>query len=238
VQFVCETSRLKDFRLTNGCDKAGKLKKFLLFTISITISSFTIADVSAGKEQFEKSNCQVCHDTRGPAWEESVDDQLSKKGPELWYAGSKFNKPWLETWLASPSPIRPMQYNSILKKNAGNHVALDAAGAKAVADYLMSLTSDAVAVGKITPKARAKGKLIFKKKMSCNGCHQYQERNEVIGGISGPSLVAAGKRLNPDWIYAYLMSPKVFKPIGRMPGLEGVMRKRDIKEVSSYVSSF
>jgi|TARA_B100001964_G_scaffold236432_1_gene298140 mono/diheme cytochrome c family protein len=238
VQFVCGTSGIKDFRFTNGCDKAGKLKKFLLFTISITISSFTIADIGAGKTQYEKSNCQACHDTRGPAWEESVDDQLSKKGPELWYAGSKFNRSWLETWLVSPSPIRPMQYNSILEKNTGDHVALDAASAEAIADYLMSLTSDAVAGGKIKPKARAKGKLIFKKKMSCNGCHLYQDRNEVIGGLSGPSLVAAGARLNPDWIYAYLTNPKVFKPIGRMPGLKGVMRTRDIKEVSSYISSF
>lgn len=57
------------------------------------------ADPVAGEEIFQANDCQACHYTDGPAKEWTVADQLAKKGPELWYAGSKFQKPWLEEWL-------------------------------------------------------------------------------------------------------------------------------------------
>ncbi|MFQ5444530.1 MAG: hypothetical protein ACE5EK_07930, partial [Nitrospinales bacterium] len=41
--------------------------------------------------------------------------------------------------------------------------------------------------------------------------------NKVRGGISGPSLVDAGNRLQPDWIYNWLKTPRRFEPKGRMP---------------------
>ena len=65
------------------------------------------ADAAAGKAAFEAKGCTACHYTEGPAREKTIDDQLAKKGPELWYAGSKFQKDWLAGWLADPKPIRP-----------------------------------------------------------------------------------------------------------------------------------
>ena len=51
------------------------------------------ADPAGGEKLFMDSKCNDCHYTQGPAREKSIDDQLAKKGPELWYAGSKFQQP-------------------------------------------------------------------------------------------------------------------------------------------------
>lgn len=196
------------------------------------------ADIAAGKKAFEANNCTGCHYTDGPAKEKTIADQLTKKGPELWYVGSKFRAKWLGKWLKSPSPIRPMAYNSITEKNPGNHPKLKGKDAKSVTGYLMSLTSKAVKAGVIKPKKSAKGRLIFTKKMPCSGCHQFPTKKKYNGGLSAPSLVGAKKRLNPDWIYAYLKTPQIFKPVKAMPTFAGIMRDKDMKAVAAYVANF
>ena len=191
-----------------------------------------------GKKIFTDKKCTACHYTKGPAREKTIADQLKKKGPELWYAGSKFQKAWLGKWLQKPKPIRMMAFNSLTKKNAGKHAKLSAADAKAVTDYLMTLTSKDVKAGVIKPKKSPKGKLIFKKKMPCGGCHQYTSRKKVMGGMTGPSLIGVKERLNPDWIYAYMKNPKVFKPVKMMPVFAGILSDKDMKKVSAYIATF
>ena len=196
------------------------------------------ADPAAGESAFEAKGCGECHYTEGPAREKTIDDQLAKGGPELWYAGSKFQAPWLEAWLADPQPIRPMKYNSVTETNPGDHPALGGGDAADVAAFLMTRVSDEVEAGVIKPKKNPKGKLIFIKKMPCSGCHQYPGRKGVAGGLSAPSLVGAGARLNPDWIYAYLLKPHVFKPVKMMPVFAGILSEKDMKNVAAFVASF
>lgn len=211
----------------------------LTFILLTPATGTVLADAAAGAKAFEAKKCQECHYTKGPAREKTISDQLAKKGPELWYAGSKFQKKWLGAWLQDPKPIRPMKFNDLTKKNPGDHPKLAGAEAANVTDFLMTLTSDVVKAGKVKPKKSAKGRLIFSKKMPCSGCHQYPTRKKgVKGGMSGPSLVGAGKRLNPDWILAYLQKPKVFKPVKMMPVFAGILSDKDMKNVSSYVANF
>ncbi len=194
---------------------------------------------AAGGDVFEAKGCVACHYTDGPAREKTIDDQLAKKGPELWYAGSKFQKDWLAGWLADPKPIRPMKFNSLTEENPGDHPKLDGADVAAVTDFLMTLTTDEVEAGKVKPKKNPKGRQIFIKKMPCSGCHQYVGRKKKIsGGRSGPSLVEAGLRLNPDWILAYLQKPKVFKPVKMMPVFTGLLSDKDMTNVARHVASF
>ncbi len=196
------------------------------------------ADAAAGKAAFTEKGCNACHYTDGPAREKSIDDQLAKKGPELWYAGSKFQKAWLGAWLQAPKPIRPLKYGTFNEKNPGDHPKLAGAGAADMTDFLMGLTSDAVEAGVIKPKKNLKGRLIFIKKISCGGCHQSPgRRGKVSGGLSGPSLVGAKKRLNPDWIYAYLKTPSVFKPVKAMPTFAGIFKDEDMKNVATHVAN-
>lgn len=207
--------------------------------LAVTGSISAQADPAAGEKIFGAKKCTACHYTNGPAKEKTIADQLAKKGPELWYAGSKFQKDWLGKWLADPKPIRLLKYNSLADKNPGNHPKLAAGDAAAVTDYLMSLTSGIVKAGSVKPKRNPKGRLIFTKKMPCTGCHQYPTRKKGNkGGFTGPSLVGAGKRLNPDWILAYLANPKEFKPVRMMPVFAGILRKKDLKNVAAYVASF
>ncbi len=212
---------------------------FLGLIVLVLATGAARADGAAGKEVFEGSDCQSCHFTQGPATEKTIDDQLAKMGPELWYAGSKFQRPWLEAWLQDPQPIRPMKFNSVMEPNPGGHPALSAGQAGSVADYLMSLTSDVVEAGAVKVKKKnLKGRLIFVKKMPCSGCHQFPTKKKFSGGMSGPSLVGAGERLNPDWVLAYLRQPKVFKPVKMMPVFVGVLSDKDMKNVAAHVATF
>ncbi len=192
---------------------------------------------AAGGEAFAANKCAECHTTQGPALEKTIADQLAKKGPELWYAGSKFQQPWLQNWLQDPKPIRPLKYNSLSEENPGDHPVLAAGDAESITQYLMTLTSADVEAGVIKPKKNPKGKLIFVKKMPCSGCHQFPGK-KFKGGRSAPSLHGAGERLNPDWIYAYLKKTRVFKPVRMMPIFEGILRDKDMKSVAAYVASF
>jgi len=192
---------------------------------------------AAGGDGIFKKSCTGCHYTDGPAREKTIADQLAKKGPELWYAGSKFQKAWLLAWLQNPKPIRPLKYNSITESNPADHPKLSAADAAAVTDFLMGLTSKEVKAGVVKPSDSVQGKNIFAKKAPCGGCHEYPVKAELHGGKSGPSLVGASKRLNPDWIYAYLANIKAFKPVRDMPDFGSVLNKKDLMSISEYVAS-
>ncbi|MCP3971920.1 MAG: cytochrome c [Rhodobacteraceae bacterium] len=205
----------------------------------LAMSSAAQADAAAGQAAFEANGCLDCHYTEGPAREKTIEDQLAKTGPELWYAGDKFVQDWLTAWLTVPAPIRPMKFNSLTEENPGDHPALSADDAASVSDYLMSLTSGVVESGTVKVKKNAKGRVIFSKKMPCSGCHQYTGRKgEPLGGNSGPSLAEAGKRLNPDWILAYLKQPETFKPVKMMPVFVGLLSDKDMANVASYVAYF
>lgn len=193
---------------------------------------------AAGGDTIFKKSCSSCHYTDGPAKEKTIADQLAKKGPELWYAGSKFQKVWLAAWLQNPIPIRPMKYNSLTEKNPGDHPKLSAGDAAAVTDFLMGLTSSEVKAGMLKAKTSTMGRRIFIKDMPCSGCHAFAMRSEVHGGKSGPSLIGASKRLNPDWIYAFLANIKVFKPVRDMPDFTGALNPNELEEVAAYVATF
>ncbi len=198
----------------------------------------TAPSYAAGGDAIFKKSCASCHYADGPAKEKTIADQLAKKGPELWYAGSKFQKAWLAAWLQNPKPIRPLKYNSISENNPLNHPKLSAGDAAAMTDFLMGLTSPEVKAGVIKPNDSVQGRSIFSKKMPCGGCHEYSTKGEVHGGKSGPSLIGASKRLNPDWIYAYLANIKVFKPVRDMPDFSSVLNPKDLENVAAYVANF
>jgi mono/diheme cytochrome c family protein len=214
--------------------------RLLAVTVSLGAALLvtTAPSYAAGGDAIFKKSCASCHYTNGPAKEKTIADQLAKKGPELWYAGSKFKKEWLVAWLQDPKPIRPLKYNSLTDANKGDHPKQSAGDAAATADYLMSLTSAEVKAGVIKPEANVKARKIFNKDMPCSGCHEYPAKDGVHGGKSGPSLVGAGKRLNPDWVNAYLANIKVFKPVRDMPDFSSALNPKDIESVAAYVATF
>ena len=216
---------------------AGALIGFMLVVIAGVYQSE--ASPAEGKSVFTSKNCGGCHLTTGPNTDKSFEDKLKRKGPDLWFAGSKFKLDWLEAWLQNPKPIRQMEYNSIEKKNPGNHPKLSDKEAHQVTEYLNTLTSKDVADKVIEDgKPNIQGKIAFEKKQGCYGCHPVMKAGKVVGGLSGPSLVDAGKRLRGDWIYAYLKNPKALIPVKRMPTYEGILNDNDMKAVAQYITTF
>ena len=210
-----------------------------LSAISVGFSGGTVyADAGGGQKIYDAKNCGNCHLTKGPNPDKTFEDKLKHKGPDLWFAGSKFKKDWLVKWLQDPKPIRQMAYNSVEKKNPGDHPQLPAKEAGDVTDYLMTLTSRDVAAGVIQPKNDLMGKMVFEKKQGCYGCHLSKRGAKVAGGMTGPSLVDAGKRLQGDWIYAYFKNPQAIIPVKRMPTYAGVLTEGEMKSLAAYVSSF
>lgn len=210
---------------------AGVLSAALIWNASAQ------AGVPEGKKAFEANKCSGCHQVEGPAKEKTIKDQLAKKGPELWYAGSKFKAGFLDKWLANPQPIRPLAYSSITEKNRGDHPKLSQKDAADVAAFLMSRTSAEVKPLGIAAADSPRGRIIFIKKQSCYGCHSVKARGKVAGGLSGPAFIGASSRLNPDWVYAYLKNPKHFKPVKMMPVYSGILNDGELKELASYVAS-
>lgn len=216
-----------------------------LFAVAAAVSAAVVLGVGAGsmagapegKRIFEERDCTACHQTEGPAREKTIADQLAKKGPELWYAGSKFKDGFLARWLADPQPIRPMEYYSLTERNKGDHPALPSAEAAEVAAYLMTLTSDAVRDFGISPRPTPMARRIFSKDLACYGCHQMMVRGNLRGGVTGPRLAGAAERLNPDWVYAYLKTPEVFKPVRDMPDYQGHLDEREMKGLAAFVGS-
>lgn len=205
---------------------------------TLVFAGVSEAGVAEGKKVVDAKKCSGCHQMEGPAKEKTIADQLAKKAPELWYAGSKFQKAFLEKWLADPKPIRAMKYYSLKEKNAGDHPKLAGAEVADVTAYLMSLTSADVKAAGIKGAGGPQGRILFEKKQGCYGCHETKKGGNVVGGLSGPTLVGAGDRLNPDWIFAYMSTPAVFKPVKDMPVYEGILSDPEIKVISEYVASF
>ncbi|MFQ5482315.1 MAG: c-type cytochrome [Nitrospinaceae bacterium] len=180
------------------------------------------AQAEDGAALVRKNGCVECHRF-------SPDASLAgRRGPDLFFAGDKFQEPWLLQWLQQPQPIRPAGYITDPGFLLGSpspkvHSALGPVQAKAVTAYLMGLklAAPGLEVRKWEPLSkgeRFKFKILFERDYGCIACHQSVNlMNKPRGGVSGPSLIDAGDRLRADWVYLWLKEPQRFEPKGRMP---------------------
>lgn len=178
--------------------------------------------VQANPTLAEKFDCSSCHRL-------TVENALeSHKAPDLFYAGNKFQRPWLEKFLQMPVIVRKAGVSTdpdFLKKSPAQspHPALTKPEAIAMTDYLLSLTLPDLPHGKVEDVPLTKGnrvrvKILFERNYGCIACHEgINLAGQARGGISGPSLANAGNRLTADWIFNWLKTPKKFVARGRMP---------------------
>lgn len=185
-------------------------------------------DPSTGREDFHALGCGGCHAVTRPAPGMTLAQRLARRGPDLWFAGSKLRAEWLGTWLAAPTPIRGIRYDTLAPDtDVSPHPAVPADEVPDVAAYLMSLTDPDMAAGRVpsgpmSRMARVQGRILFGRDQQCFACHRVETRAGAgVGGVTGPSLADAGRRLNPDWVYAYLTDPRRYEPVPRMPIYQG-----------------
>lgn len=191
-------------------------------------------------------SCASCHALTKPD-NPSVERLWNRKGPDLWYAGDKFNREWLVGWLQNPTTIRPGGVMWFKHAKPGDprdtldtaaiekHPAVDAAAAEKVADALLQLKGDGlVTEGEFNPAAGnlAMGKMAFGKLRGCVACHQDAPGQ---GGLSGPQLHDAGKRLKPDYVLAYTRDPQRFDHFVWMPRL--TLSDPDLQRLTGYIAT-
>jgi mono/diheme cytochrome c family protein len=216
----------------------------LLWAVMLALQASGYAEAMAGDgKAIVAERCASCHNVTGPA-PTTFEGVLSRKAPDLFYAGSKFNRPWLVEWIQTPTPIRragAMFLNHIVNEDGKDRIKeetvkpcparLAPEEADAVAGYLMTLTDPAMKTGVIDPAKKLrehKAFRMFTKQMPCIGCHTIRFRKRTMGGISGPDLTNAGERLNPDWIYARIENPQYWDPKTWMPRIEMSHKKREM----------
>jgi cytochrome c2 len=187
-----------------------------------------------------QKDCAGCHSLTGPA-PQTLQALWDRKGPDLFYAGNKYRREWLVEWLQKPVRIRPagMFYGNHIKPGPKsdeidpatlqNHVALSHDDASAVAGELMKLKpyDDLIAKEKIEPGSisTTMGEMNFDKFWGCMACHLIEPE---YGGLSGPELYTAAKRLQPEFIASYIRNPQAWEPKTWMPNKdvsEGALKK-------------
>lgn len=227
------------------------MKGSLIFAASVGTALLALAirptavDAQAAGSELA-SQCASCHALTKPA-DATVDRLWARKGPDLWYAGDKFNREWLVGWLQKPTVIRPggvlwfkhakpgEPRDTIDAAAVEKHPAVDAATAAKLADQLMLLKSGGlVTEGAFKPESAnaAMGKLAFSKLRGCIACHQSAAGT---GGLSGPELYDAGRRLRADYVIAYTKDPQQFDPHVWMP--TPPLSEPDLQRITGYIMS-
>lgn len=223
--------------------------KQILFAGVLAAALAPLAAQAASGADILSSQCAGCHALTKPAAADlTIDRLMTRKGPDLYYAGVKFNHDWLVSWLQNPTPIRPggvmfLHYvhatsattaDAIDTSKIPPHPKLDAAQAAAAADALMALGKDSGLVTKGAfkhePPNAFFGALLFNKLRGCSSCHSGKPGT---GGFSGPELYDAGARLQPDYIVEYIRDPQKFDPHVWMPKLG--LKDEDIQKLTGYI---
>lgn len=216
---------------------------YSLFVVPGLLAATTLPAQADGTDVL-KTQCAACHALTAPA-DTSIDHLWERKAPDLYAAGVKFQRDWLEQWLRDPKPIRPAGYPYFKNVVPGKehdevdpsklqpHPKLDAATATAAADALMTMKPQGIVEEGLykgqAPNMRL-GALAFVKLRGCSSCHQGAGGE---GGLSGPELTDAGRRLQPDFIASYIRNPQKIDPHVWMPVLK--MTDQDIQRLTGYL---
>lgn len=202
------------------------MKANIWFAMTLGLAMAAHADPGALVQQ-----CASCHALEAPDYASlGIAERATRKAPPLHYAGDKFRRDWLVDWLQRPTPIRPAGMFPPAQARATTegdvvdpaalpaHPALAAEEAVIAADYLMTLRAheDLIQAETYVPGGIAlrMGEMNFGKFKGCNGCHQDKPGR---GGVSGPELHTAWRRLQPRFISSYIADPLAWDPHSMMP---------------------
>ena len=98
-------------------------------------------------------------------------------------------------------------------------------------DYIMTRLKDStlqpLPAATIDPTLVPEGERLFSEKF-CDNCHRIGSRP---GGI-GPDLTLAARRLNPAWVYRFVLNPSHYLDT-RMPNLK--LTEEEARAVTAYV---
>lgn len=200
--------------------------------------------MAANGEEILRQRCIQCHELDG-AGPDNLHELWAQKGPNFSYAGNKYKQDWIEQWLTAPVRIRPAgmyygkhikpgkEHDKIDEATLADHVALKSEEAKAVASAMMSykgksklITKGAYKPGKIS---LSMGDMIFIKFRGCLSCHRI---DKDYGGVSGPEVYTAAKRLQEDYLISFMKNPQAWSPLTYMPQYH--LKDKDLQKFVHY----
>ncbi len=213
---------------------------------ALLFSTSAFADSAAGLKVMDKKACASCHDMTGKPGPETVG--LWRKGPALYFAGNKYNQSWLKEWLQNPKQVRPsgMFYldhvesgkrrDMIRTTSFPEHVRLSAVEAGHVASVLSAKRTKTALIRaeKLDPSitAGSAGELLFDKGNGCMACHRIAPD---FGGLSGPELHTAGKRLTPEYMLSFTRDPNSWNHKTYMPKRD--LTEEELQKLVNYIIS-
>lgn len=153
-------------------------------------------------------DCGICHIT-----------EVKKRviAPNLGHEGSKLNRDWVYSFLKNPSRIRPVGFIPLTKTMMPNFQLSDEE-ARAITEFLMTKKDEGISkqdIVRLTIAEIEGGKRFFEKEYGCIACHKTGEE----GGIVGPDLRQAAKRLRPEWMFSWIKNPQSIRHDSPMPNL-------------------
>ncbi len=199
---------------------------------------------NSGRDMLD-SRCLACHATEQQT-PETVQALRDRKGPDLSSAGLKYKAEWLAQWLQNPTRIRPagMFYGNHIKKGKTTdeidpsglvrHPQLSAEEAAQVTEALMALKQNQnfVKAGdyKSGSISMTLGEMMFDKFKGCLACHQIEPG---YGGLSGPEVYTAAKRLQEDYLISFMRDPQAWEPKSVMPNKH--LKESDLQKLVHYL---
>ncbi len=186
----------------------------------------------SGGDALQGAGCGGCHALAPPAAEaRTLAAYASRKGPDLFYAGSKYRPEWLRAWLLRPTPIRPAGLHPAERTRATEggdaiadavdtapHPAVPAAQVDAVVAGLQRLDWGKERLAAAPPVSasvpRTLAELNFVKFKGCGSCHRTAPGSAAV---SGPDLGDAYVRLRPEFLASYIADPQAWDPVAPMP---------------------
>jgi mono/diheme cytochrome c family protein len=195
------------------------------------------AQPPAEGEKIVKSGCVGCHRIEGVPMPRST-----KQAPDLIWAGNKYQRAWLVSWLENPKEkLYPVGYDFNTKRK-GRHLSLSLREAEQVADFLSTLKDARITEGIMkpgTPEELAHGEKLYREH-ACQNCHWTPAKNRrgYTGGTSSTSFVNMGNRLQADWVYRFNLNPDDFEPRSGAYIPKPPLPEKDIYAITAYMMTF
>lgn len=184
------------------------------------------AEVTRGKDIWDKNNCMGCHTLFGEG---------AYYAPELTKVYERRGGEWMKVFLKDPQAMFPgerkmVQYN--FKENEINdliaffkwigEVDLNGFPAK---PSLKVLGTPAVALTSTSSPQPEKFKLL------CTACHTLGGS----GGVVGPALDGVGKKFDADYLKKWIDDPNSVKPGTTMPKLP--LSTEEVNEIVNFLTT-
>ncbi|MDI6744098.1 MAG: c-type cytochrome [Thermodesulfovibrionales bacterium] len=196
------------------------------------------ANIEKGRKLVKDKGCTGCHEIeKFPlGFNAPEHDGIgSKRTDELAWGDVKADDKTLQKWLQI-KVMEPRKFatKKIIAKMPNFGFKED--DAKALVTFLMSLRKEPLPQNYAkrlndATTMQMRGRKFLEEK-NCLGCHKINKK----GGEVGPDLTQEGKKVRPEWLFAFLKSPSRIRPMqeARMPDFK--LPDAEINTIIEYLS--